>query len=110
MLKFPYGIFIETRFRVFDNRDYQWSNELMIKGRQLAQFDNFEFEPWLTFTPQGKHLATSVNAVALLPITGLDELLEQGCYWLKDYLAFHPATQSQLTICQNPYILAAATK
>ncbi len=78
-----------------------------VTGRQLAQFDNFEFQPWLAFTPNGKYLATSANeAITLLPITELDELLGQGCYWLKDYLAFHTDIRSRLSICQDPSVLA----
>jgi len=36
----PVCEFIETRFRVFDNRDYQWSNELMVKTAFLLLLFN----------------------------------------------------------------------
>ncbi|OQW86730.1 MAG: hypothetical protein BWK78_09755, partial [Thiotrichaceae bacterium IS1] len=84
-----------------------------VKGRQLAQFDNFEFllHPLLDFTPNGRHVvAIADDGFILLPIMELDELLGQGCYWLKDYLASHSAIQSQLPICQEPSILAGYAK
>ncbi len=36
----PVCEFIETRFRVFDNRDYKWSNELMVKTAFLLLLFN----------------------------------------------------------------------
>jgi hypothetical protein len=36
----PVCEFIETRFRVFDNRDYKWSNELMVKTTFLLLLFN----------------------------------------------------------------------
>lgn len=32
---------------------------------------------------------------------GLHELLDRGCYWLKDYLTSHPEARDKLKVCQK---------
>jgi hypothetical protein len=34
-------------------------------------------------------------------VEGLDELLQRGCVWLKDYLVTHQEARKQLTVCQS---------
>jgi dipeptidyl aminopeptidase/acylaminoacyl peptidase len=70
-----------------------------LAGRQVAQFGTDESKIVnISFSPDGKQLATveSSGAVSLHSVKDLDELLAQGCNWLKDYRASYPDEVSKL--------------
>ncbi|MFB2971887.1 AAA-like domain-containing protein [Aerosakkonema sp. BLCC-F183] len=57
----------------------------------------------VTFTDDGKSLATagSDSTVRIWRVEELDELLDRGCDWLKDYLATHREVREQLKVCNG---------
>jgi uncharacterized ferredoxin-like protein len=64
-----------------------------LAGRQIAQLGGDEGKVVnVSFSPNGKQLATvgSNGTISLHHVQELDELLTQGCNWLKDYLASYP--------------------
>ncbi len=47
--------------------------------------------------------ASSDRTARLWRVRGLDELLAQGCDWLKYYLASRPEKLAKLKVCQNQF-------
>jgi len=74
----------------------------LLSGKQIAQFGRHDGRVYsLSFSPDGQYLVTAGQdgMVRLWRIEGLDQLLKQGCLWLKDYLASHP--KNRLDICSE---------
>jgi WD40 repeat protein len=72
-----------------------------LAGRQIAQLGGDEGKVVnVSFSPDGKQLATvgSNGTISLHHVQELDELLTQGCNWLKDYLASYPEV---LKVCRR---------
>ncbi|MEQ8757894.1 MAG: hypothetical protein RID09_30860 [Coleofasciculus sp. G1-WW12-02] len=67
-----------------------------LQGRQMAEFAGYG-----TISPDGRTIALiQEDKVVLKPgYRHLDELLAQGCDWLKDYLATHPQARERLPVC-----------
>jgi WD40 repeat protein len=77
-----------------------------LSGSQLAEFTGHQ--GWVlsaSFHPNGKFLATASSdcTARLWQVEGLDELLERGCNWLKDYFVTHPEALEKLEVCQNRF-------
>ncbi|MEH1787275.1 MAG: hypothetical protein V7L23_17270 [Nostoc sp.] len=55
----------------------------------------------VSFSPDNQTIATASydNTVKLWDLN-LDNLLKDGCSWLNNYLAIHPDTLEELTVCQ----------
>ncbi|MGB7439542.1 MAG: AAA-like domain-containing protein, partial [Coleofasciculaceae cyanobacterium] len=65
----------------------------LLSGTKIAQFVGHQSRVYsASFSPNGQYLATAGRdgMVRLWRVEGLDELLERGCSWLKDYLATNP--------------------
>jgi WD40 repeat protein len=68
-----------------------------LSGHQIAEFDKSR-----GLSPDGQYVATLENGTLYLRrIKGLDELLAQGCDWLKDYFVTHPEALKELHVCQK---------
>ena len=68
-----------------------------LSGRQIGIFSNFK-----SFSPDGQYVYTqNYEDVQLERIRGLDELLAEGCDWLKDYFVTHPEALKELHVCQK---------
>jgi WD40 repeat protein len=68
-----------------------------LSGRQLAIFEDFR-----GFSLDGQYIATQgFGTVNLQRVKGLNELLAEGCHWLKDYFVSHPEALKELKVCQN---------
>ena len=75
-----------------------------LSRQQLAEFKGHQGAVRsVSFSPDGKLLATagSDGTAKLWSVEGLDELLAQGCSWLRDYLATHPEEQKVREICKQ---------
>ena len=77
------------------------SNKTLIwelSGRQIGLFEDFK-----GFSPDGQYVATQsyYGIVQLQRVRGLDELLAEGCNWLKDYFVSHPEALKYLKVCQK---------
>jgi WD40 repeat protein len=86
----------------YDNVVQLWT----LSGQLLAEWRGNSYEILsVSLSPDGQHLATVSNdgTVRLLPVRGLDDLLAQGCNWLKDYLLTHPEALKELEVCQNRF-------
>ncbi len=62
-------------------------------GTLLAEYESEAGEIYgISFNPNGQVLATAGadGMVRLWAVKDLDQLLQQGCNWLRDYLASHP--------------------
>ncbi|NEQ13579.1 MAG: hypothetical protein F6K44_06725 [Moorea sp. SIO3E2] len=78
-----------------------------LSGQQVAQFEVYRPKsgPWIrsvSFSPDGKFLAIGDEPyakVTLWRIKKLDDLLEQGCEWLQEYLDSHPDDAPK--VCPN---------
>ncbi|BDA76571.1 WD-repeat containing protein (plasmid) [Calothrix sp. PCC 7716] len=78
-----------------------------ISGKQLAQYKySSTFISPVSFSPGGKYILAHVqgnspeqNEVLIWRIDELDELLTQGCNWLKDYLNTQPQVRERLKVC-----------
>jgi WD40 repeat protein len=69
------------------------------QGQQIAVFSGVNH---IRFSPDNKLLAMNGNGRILLwPIKGLDELLAEGCDYLKDYFVTHPKDLKELHVCQT---------
>lgn len=64
-----------------------------LSGEQRAEFKgNWQKTVSLSFTPNGEEIVAAGNngIVEKWPIETLEKLLNQGCEWLKDFIATHP--------------------
>jgi WD40 repeat protein len=74
-----------------------------LSGQQVAEFKtNQGVATSISFSPDGKQVAISGSngKVLLRPVRNLDQLLAQGCDWLKDYFVTHPEARKNLQVCQ----------
>jgi WD40 repeat protein len=64
-----------------------------IEGTLLTSFVGHQGEVWqLDFSPEGQWLASaSADRTVILWYLNLNVLLDQGCFWLRDYLATNPS-------------------
>ncbi|MEQ8997874.1 MAG: hypothetical protein RID53_15375 [Coleofasciculus sp. B1-GNL1-01] len=78
----------------FDNTARLWD----LQGRQIAEFVGYG-----TLSPDGRTIALiQEDKVVLKPVyRNLDELLAEGCDWLKAYLATHEEARERLGFCQK---------
>ena len=60
----------------------------LLSGQQLAQFDRQYSVTSLSFSSDGQEIivGNADGKIWLLPVPTLDQLLEEGCQWLEDYL------------------------
>lgn len=75
-----------------------------LSGRPLAKLEGHgDTIVRARFSPDGKFIVTgsSDKTARLWRVRELDELLAQGCLWLKDYLATHPKAREELKFCQK---------
>jgi WD40 repeat protein len=75
-----------------------------LSGRPLAKLEGHRGKiVRASFSPDGKFIVTgsSDKTARLWRVRELDELLAQGCLWLKDYLATHPKARKELKFCQK---------
>ena len=73
-------------------------------GRPLAKLEGHGDEiVRASFSPDGKFIITgsSDKTARIWRVRELDELLAQGCLWLKDYLATHPEAREELNFCHK---------
>jgi WD40 repeat protein len=58
----------------------------------------------VSFSPNGEYIVTGSDdrTARLWRVRGLDELLAQGCDWLKYYLASRPEELAKLKVCHAP--------
>jgi WD40 repeat protein/tetratricopeptide (TPR) repeat protein len=92
----PDGKLLAT-FKSTDGKVRLWN----FQGQQIAEFPS-ENNTDVRFSPDGKLLAIqSYDKVLLWHVRGLDELLTEGCDYLKDYLVIHPKTLKELHVCQT---------
>lgn len=97
----PDGLYLATAS--LDKTTRIWT----ITGQQIAEFRGAKGGGgFATFNPNGQSLImvgenNRVHAVPFEP-AALNDLLQRGCTWLEDYLAFSPtATEDQKTLCKN---------
>ncbi|MEH2036760.1 WD40 repeat domain-containing protein, partial [Nostoc sp.] len=59
-----------------------------------------------SFSPDGERIVTasSDNTARVWLVGSLDQLLAQGCQWLRDYFISHPKQLETLQVCQNNQI------
>ncbi|NEQ65241.1 MAG: hypothetical protein F6K21_07040 [Symploca sp. SIO2D2] len=78
---------------------------LLLSGLQISQFNGHQGRIYsASFSPDGKYVATAGKdgVVRLWQVEGLDELLERGCDWLKDYFNNHPQVyETQHSHCRS---------
>jgi len=75
-----------------------------LSGRPLAKLEGHGNEiVRASFSPDGKFIVTgsSDKTARIWRVRELDELLVQGCLWLKDYLATHPEAREELKFCHK---------
>ncbi|MHC5755812.1 MAG: AAA-like domain-containing protein [Nostoc sp.] len=75
-----------------------------LSGRPLAKLEGHRDEiVHASFSPDGKFIVTgsSDKTARIWRVRELDELLVQGCLWLKDYLATHPKAREELKFCHK---------
>ncbi len=62
-----------------------------LSGRQLAEFSSLGRLDRVRFVDETQIVTASTDGtIGQLPVEGLNELLDRGCEWLKDYLDSHP--------------------
>ncbi|MFB2891626.1 CHAT domain-containing protein [Aerosakkonemataceae cyanobacterium BLCC-F50] len=74
-----------------------------LSGQQVAEFKSHQGKiEHIRFSQDGKKLTTvdKSGKVQFWRIRNLDELLAQGCDWLKDYFVTHPEALKELHVCQ----------
>jgi WD40 repeat protein len=75
-----------------------------LSGRPLAKLEGHGNEiVRASFSPDGKFIVTgsSDKTARIWRVRELDELLVQGCLWLKDYLATHPEAREEVKFCHK---------
>lgn len=75
-----------------------------LQGQPLATWKVDQGQVWsISFSPDGQQLATagSIGNAKLLQIESFDELMKQGCNWVRDYLKNNPNTESDRHLCDN---------
>ena len=75
-----------------------------LSGRPLAKLEGHnDTIVRASFSPDGKFIVTgsSDKTARIWRVRELDELLAQGCLWLKDYLATHPEAREELKFCHK---------
>ena len=75
-----------------------------LSGRPLAKLEGHGNEiVRASFSPDGKFIVTgsSDKTARIWRVRELDELLVQGCLWLKDYLVTHPEAREELKFCHK---------
>jgi WD40 repeat protein len=75
-----------------------------LSGRPLAKLEGHnDTIVRASFSPDGKFIVTgsSDKTARIWQVRELDELLAQGCLWLKDYLATHPEAREELKFCHK---------
>jgi WD40 repeat protein len=77
-----------------------------LSGQQVAEFKGHQnIVSSLGFSEDGKLLVTAGKGgggmAILWRVRGLDELLAEGCDWLKNYLDTHPQEQKVREICKS---------
>lgn len=82
-----------------------------LQGQPLATWKVDQAQVWsISFSPNGKLLATagSTGNAKLLQIESLDELMQRGCNWARDYLKNNPnVTESDRHLCDDlPKVVA----
>jgi WD40 repeat protein len=72
-----------------------------LQAQQVAEFATYNSAE-VSFSPDSKLLATNDGdgKVSLWRVRDLDELLSEGCDYLKDYFVTHPETLKELHVCQ----------
>jgi WD40 repeat protein len=86
--------------RGYDNVVQLWT----LSGQLLAEWRGHSGEILrASLSPDGQRLAIVSNdgTVRLLPVKGLDDLLAQGCNWLKGYFVIHPEALEKLKVCKK---------
>ncbi|MDZ8026784.1 MAG: AAA-like domain-containing protein [Nostoc sp. DedQUE01] len=94
----PDGELIATVGRFDDGTARLWN----LKGRQISQFGSSKDRViYTSFSPDGKRLVIlySDGKIQLHSVRQLNELLTQGCEWLKNYFESRPEARK---ICEQP--------
>ncbi|MFP5274176.1 AAA-like domain-containing protein [Coleofasciculus sp.] len=78
------------------DKEGKWTVRIWdLLGRQIAEFSNF-----ISFSPDWQYVATlEYGTIRIRRIRGLNELLDQGCNWLKDYFETYP--EEKLEVCHK---------
>jgi WD40 repeat protein len=77
----------------------------VVSGQQLAQFNGYQGAiKTVSFSPDGQQIVAggADGRIQLWRVERLDELLEQGCDWLKDYFTTHTKA---LEVCPNKQVV-----
>jgi WD40 repeat protein len=74
-----------------------------IDGKLIAKYTVPEEAQYqIVFSPDGKSVATAGRKVFIWPLgKDLDDLLNSGCDWLKEYFVTHPEEKQKLKVCQD---------
>jgi WD40 repeat protein len=71
-----------------------------VDGTLLTTFERLGSED-VAFSPDGKAIAAAGNSNVAVWNFDLDELLEYGCNWARDYLKNNPKAKSDRTLCDD---------
>lgn len=71
-----------------------------LSGRKIAEYSNLEASQ---LKSDWQYIATlnKLGRIYIHRVKGLDELLTDGCRWLKGYFDSHPDELKELKVCQN---------
>jgi WD40 repeat protein len=75
-----------------------------LQGRQISEFKIEQGSVWdVSFSPDGKSIIAGgeKGSLQLWKFKQLDELLVEGCDWLKGYLENSGQTKDRLEVCPN---------